>query len=294
MHSPRQKPKPRTLYAYDNEDEIQLAHEIAGTLYRYDRIASECLKSLNDLTEDDVQRFWEQGYLVVEQALDVDEVQQSIDAIMDVLSGKSHGSKIQFVKNRSGLETIEEIELAARKISDYIDHEPRLRAIAYQDKIIGALTKLFGERPKVAQDQAILKPPTGGAEKPWHQDMAYGALAYDKSVIGLWIALDPAELDNGCMHVIPYSHREGGVPHYAVRDWQLCDSSVQVERDVAVPLKPGGMLIFSGLLHHGTPPNFSAKRRRALQIHYAPESAVKLSPQEYKRMFTNEMTGAEC
>ena len=58
--------------------------------------------------------------------------------------------------------------------------------------------------------------------------------------------------------------------------------------------QPGGVLIFHGLLHHGTPPNFSEKRRRSIQIHYAPQSASKLSPREYKRMFTNEMTNAEC
>ncbi|MCZ8517401.1 phytanoyl-CoA dioxygenase family protein [Paenibacillus filicis] len=284
----------KTLYAYENEDEWELAQSVASRLYRYDRLAQASAASLEEITEAHVKQFWEQGYLVVEQALIESEVRSSLEAIMDILSGASTGAKIQFVKPRSELRTMEEIELAARKVSDYIEHEPRLHAIAHHPSIAAALEKLFGEKAKVAQDQAILKPPTGGAEKPWHQDMAYGPLAFDKSVIGFWIALDPAELDNGCMHVIPCSHREGAVPHYAERDWQLCDAAVQVERDVAVPLKPGGLLIFSGLLHHGTPPNFSAKRRRALQIHYAPVSAKKLTPQEYKRMFTNEMTGAEC
>jgi phytanoyl-CoA hydroxylase len=213
---------------------------------------------------------------------------------MDIVHGRSTGSKLQLVKRPEELHTPEERELAARKVHKYIDHEPRLHAIAYHEKIAAIMEKLLGKAPKVVQDQAILKPPTGGAEKPWHQDMAYGNLAYDKPVVGIWIALDPAELDNGCMHVIPGSHRGGGVPHYAVRDWQLCDSGVAVETDVAVPLAPGGALLFSGLLHHGTPPNFSAKRRRALQIHYAAESAQKLSPEEYKRVFTNVMTNAEC
>jgi phytanoyl-CoA hydroxylase len=284
----------RTLYAYGNEEEEHLARTIANSLYRYDMIATERIATIRDLTDDHVRQFWERGYLVVDRVLDAEEIAGSIEALMDIIYDRSTGSKVQFVKPRSELRTDEEKELAARKVYDYIEHEPRLRDMAYHPDIIAAMTKLFGESPKVAQDQAILKPPAGGAEKPWHQDMAYGTLAYDKSVIGIWIALDPAELDNGCMHVIPYSHREGGAPHYAVRDWQLCDSSVQVERDVAVPLQPGGALIFSGLLHHGTPPNFTAKRRRSLQIHYAPESANKLSPQEYKRMFTNEMTGAEC
>lgn len=288
------KQPPRTLYSYGNEDEVNLARSIAKSLYRYDVIATDRISAISDLTGDHVRRFWEQGYLVVDRVLDAEEIALSIEALMDIIYGRSTGSKVQFVKPKSELHTDEEIELAARKVYDYIDHEPRLRSMAHHPGIIAAMSKLFGEAPKVVQDQAILKSPSGGAEKPWHQDMAYGALAYDKSVIGIWLALDPAELDNGCMHVIPYSHREGGVPHYAIRDWQLCDSSVHVDRDVAVPLEPGGALIFSGLLHHGTPPNFSVKRRRALQIHYAPQSANKLSPQEYKRMFTSEMTGAEC
>jgi len=282
------------LHSYDNEEEIRLAKEISQTMYRYDCVAEDRIAWIEDLNEEHVRKFWEQGFLVVDKALEEDEVRRSIDALLDILHGRSKGSKIQFVRPRETLKTDEERELAARKIYDYIHHEPRLNAIAHHERLLRALQKLFKEKPKVIQDQAILKPPTGGAEKPWHQDMAYANLAYDKPVIGLWIALDPAELDNGCMHVIPYSHMEGGIPHYAVRDWQICDRNVEVSKDVAVPLQPGGVLIFSGLLHHGTPPNFSHKRRRSLQIHYAPESAKKMSPEEYKRMFTNVMTNAEC
>lgn len=284
----------KTLYSYRNEEELELAKTIASTLYRYDQVEQDRIPTLQDMTEEHVGQFWSRGYLVVDQALSQEEVDRSKEAIMDILSGHHSDIKIQFVRPRSELKTLEEVELAARKINSFVDHEPRLHDIAYQPAVLETLRKLFGEEAKIAQDQAILKPPSGGAEKPWHQDMAYGPLAYDKAVIGLWFALDPAELDNGCMHVIPYSHREGGAPHFSVRDWQLCDRAILVEHDIAVPLKPGGVLIFHGLLHHGTPPNFSAKRRRSLQVHYAPESAVKLAPKEYKRMFTNEMTNAEC
>jgi len=282
------------LLSYETEEELLLARHIADTLYRFDAIAEDRLPRLESWGDDVVRRFWEQGYLVVEQALSAEEVRQASEAIDDILSGASQGSKIQFVRPRSELRTSDEAIKAARKIYEYADHEPRLGRLVRHGKLLAALERLFGEPARPIQDMALLKPPSGGAEKPWHQDMAYGPLAYDKSVVGVWIALDSAELDNGCMHIIPYSHREGGAPHYAVRDWQLCDAGVRVERDVAVPLAPGGALFFSGLLHHGTPPNFSNRRRRALQFHYAPASARKLSPQEYKRMFTNEMTGADC
>jgi phytanoyl-CoA hydroxylase len=289
------KPSARkAFFSYETQEDYQLAREIASSMYRNDKSAIERISFLQDLTVEHVKQFWEQGFLVVDNVLNEHEIQQSIEALMDILNRRSLGAKIQFVKPEQQLKNEREREMAVRKIHDYIDHEPRLKAVAYHKDILDAMEKLFQEKPKVVQDQALLKPPMGGAEKPWHQDMAYGALSFDKSVIGIWIALDQAELDNGCMHVIPRSHMNGAIPHYAVRDWQICDTSVNVERDVAIPLKPGGMLIFSGLLHHGTPPNFSTKRRRALQIHYAPETAQKLSPQEYKRMFTNEMTGAEC
>ena len=55
---------------------------------------------------------------------------------------------------------------------------------------------------------ALLKPPRG-REKPWHQDHAYFNLPLDTPIVGVWIALDEATPENGCMHVIPGSHREG-------------------------------------------------------------------------------------
>jgi phytanoyl-CoA hydroxylase len=287
-------PVKQLLTSYQNDDEQQLAKTAADTLYRYDRLPSNRITTLCDITDEHVKLFWEQGYLVVDQVLNAEEVRSAIEAVMDAVYGKTEGVKVQFVKPKDQLKTDEERELAVRKIYDYMDHEPRLHAIVDHQETLDFMARLFGEKAVPVQDQALLKPPSGGAEKPWHQDMAYGALAFDRSVVGVWTALDPAELDNGCMHVIPYSHRQGAVPHYAERDWQLCDRIVEVEKDVAVPLEPGGALFFSGLLHHGTPPNFSSKRRRALQIHYAPGSAVKLNPQEYKRMFTNELTNAEC
>jgi phytanoyl-CoA hydroxylase len=282
------------LLSYQKSEEKEMARTIAETLYRYDQIAEDRIERITDLTEDHVRMFWERGYLVVEQAINEDEIRNGIEALMDAVMKRTEGPRVQIVRPETELVTDEDRERAARKVFDFIDHEPRLRAIAMHPDVLAAMEKLLGEKAKVVQDQAILKPPGGGAEKPWHQDMAYGPLAFNRSVIGAWFALDPADLDNGCMHVIPYSHMDGAVPHYAERDWQLCDRTVNVAKDVAVPLKPGGVLLFSGLLHHGTPPNFSEKRRRAVQIHYAPDSAVKLNPQEYKRMFTNEMTGAEC
>lgn len=262
-------------------------------LYREDRVCTD-LPDVRTFSSDQVATYKEQGFLGFVHVLSEQEVKEGIESLMQMIFVDSKGATIQFTKPQDQLKSQEERELAVRKVHDYVRHDEMLRSIANHPHILTVVRELLGDEPVMVQDMALLKPPHGGGEKPWHQDMAYGPLAYDKAVVGVWIALDDAAVDNGCMHVIPRSHMDGGVPHYAQRDWQICDTSVQVERDVAVPLPPGGALFFHGLMHHGTPPNDSTKRRRALQFHFAAKSAVKMTPAEYKRMYTNAMTGAEC
>ncbi|MGG1552698.1 phytanoyl-CoA dioxygenase family protein [Paenibacillus ferrarius] len=274
-------------------DDVLSPEEISLKLYRYDKIADK-VDGYESWGEEELASYMQDGYLAVEGILNEEEIQAAKDALHDLIFVDSRGVQLQFTKPQRELRTDEERELAIRKVSEFVNVEERLRAIAEHPSILAMAKAILGEEPRIAQDMALLKPPHGGGEKPWHQDMAYGNLAYDKPVVGVWIALDEAALDNGCMHVIPGSHADGATPHYAVRDWQLCDAHVQIEKDVAVPLQPGGLLLFHGLLKHGTPFNLSTKKRRALQFHYVGESAVKLTPKEYKRFFTNEMTGAEC
>lgn len=307
------------------------AQEINDSLYPFNRLA-DYTDTLEDIGEAELERYRQAGYLAIRHALGAEEIREAGEAILDIVLLRSRLSResfkqhylnlsasdaepgegfkktnhleapaervktpyVQLTKSDNELATPEERELAARKVADFVGVEPRLHAIAYHPAILAVVERIFGEKPKLVQDMALLKPPFGGGEKPWHQDMAYRGLDFDKPVVGVWIALDEAAVDNGCMHVIPRSHMDGGTPHYAVRDWQICDEKVNVRQDVVVPLPPGGLMFFHGMLHHGTPNNLSDRRRKALQFHYAPESAGQMTPQEYKRMFTNEISGATC
>jgi phytanoyl-CoA hydroxylase len=130
------------------------------------------------------------------------------------------------------------------------------------------------------QAMALLKPPAGGREKPWHQDHAYFDLPLGTPVVGVWIAIDAATLDNGCMHLLDGGHQAGPRPHFAIRDWQLCDADMLGVGSVAVPLAPGGALFFDGLLPHGTPTNHSEHRRRAVQLHFCPAGSRRVSKAE--------------
>jgi phytanoyl-CoA hydroxylase len=127
-----------------------------------------------------------------------------------------------------------------------------------------------------------------------HQDTAYFDWTPLGGIVGAWIALDPATVANGCMQVIPGSHLGGPAPHFHVRDCQLADDRVAVDRAHVVPLEPGGVLFFSGLTHHGTPPNLSGDRRRALQYHYAAADCRNMTIEEHAELFSEGGAYAGC
>jgi ectoine hydroxylase-related dioxygenase (phytanoyl-CoA dioxygenase family) len=257
--------------------------------YRYDRVAA--VEPLPDTIGDSqAASYSRDGFIAFQNVLTADEVAQARAALSDLIHDK--------VPNYKGLEpepeqkaiwpTLSPSERAdkIRKLFRFSEYEPRLKSIGTEHPAIQrVLRRLLGETPHMIQDMALLKPPNGGREKPWHQDMAYFRWGPPEKIIGIWIALDPATAENGCMHVVPGTHREGPVPHHHLRDCQIADERVAVERDVIVPLEPGGVLFFSSLLHHGTPPNHSSNRRWALQYHYRAESAVPINRREHADLY---------
>ena len=185
-------------------------------------------------------------------------------------------------------------ELRVRKLAFFVKVDQRLASAAAHPNIVAILDQLIDPGHRLIQDMALMKPPFKGSEKPWHQDNAYFDWTPLDGVIGVWIALDPATVDNGCMQIVPGSHLDGPAPHYHDRDCQLPDQRVAVQRVNVVPLKPGGVLFFSSLLHHGTPANTSSQRRRALQFHYAAARCRRMTFREHMAYFSEGAYYAGC
>ena len=176
----------------------------------------------------------------------------------------------------------------------FVDVAPHLQALSNQATIHRIVEGLVGETAQLIHDMALVKPAHIGSEKPWHQDLAYFDWHPAGGVIGVWIALDVATVENGCMFVLPGSHAAGPVAHIHNRDCQIPDERVEIENSVAVPLQPGGALFFHSLLHHGTPPNDSPTGRQALQFHYAGVSCARRSLHDHAGDFFEGDLYAGC
>lgn len=248
------------------------------------------------LGDDAVAAYRRDGFVAVRALLGQDQVREALAGLDAVLRDPRDEVILQLEAWADPDEPDIDRRLdAVRRLMRFVDAEPRLAAIAADPVLLGVARQLLGvEQVRLIQDMALLKPPGGGREKPWHQDKAFFNLDLDAPVVGVWIALDEATPANGCMHVIRGSHRGGAVPHFDRRDWQICDTDVQIADDVMVPLAPGGALFFDGYLHHGTPANRTTTRRRALQFHYAPADIAAISTEERLEVFGLEGRGAEC
>jgi ectoine hydroxylase-related dioxygenase (phytanoyl-CoA dioxygenase family) len=272
--------------------------EHAPDLYEYAAIA-ETVNGLDAVTDAHVARYHEQGFLAVENAYTPAEVRTALEALNDLIAGRVPAfQNIQFradVRDRLDTMSFEERLDSVRRMLYFTEHEPRLKAFALKPQLLEVVGRLLGAEARLFQDMALIKPPAG-REKPWHQDHAYFELSPATRVVGVWIALDAAGVDNGCMRVMPGRRRREKFPHFQIRDLQICDrdmAGLQAER-VAVPLQPGGCLLFDSFIPHGTPSNHTVTRRRAVQFHYFTDAAEPITADERVALWGGEAKGLAC
>jgi hypothetical protein len=148
-----------------------------------------------------------------------------------------------------------------------------LADISRHPGIVEVLTQIIGPNVKMMQSMLFINGP-GKPGQAWHQDEGH-IPTRDRSLTGVWIALDDASVDNGCMWVIPGSHRPGvlyPVRHHHDRRFDPTPEAHGFDHeDHAVPVEvpAGGVVFFNGyLLHRSLPNERPGGHRRALVNHY--------------------------
>ena len=137
------------------------------------------------------------------------------------------------------------------------------------DPMRAAVRAIIGPKVEFLSVKPVVKTSRITAASPWHQDWPYWKGAHKVSA---WIALDPAEIDNGCLRVVAGSHARAWDHH---RDHGPEGFGNRVsEEDVAaafgaaalrsVPMAAGDALFFHDRLLHGSHPNVSGRDRWAL------------------------------
>lgn len=157
-----------------------------------------------------------------------------------------------------------------------------MRAALTYPCITALLTDIIGPDVKAVQSMLFFKN-AGKPGQAWHQDEFF-IPTRDRSLVGVWIALDDATIDNGCLWIHPGSHRAGTLWPMRPHDDARFDDSEEAfgfpyerEGGVAVEVAAGGVVLFDGhVLHRSLDNRRQSGMRRSLVNHYM--SARSLLP----------------
>ena len=166
------------------------------------------------LTKSQVDFFNQQGYLLVENLLTNQEVEEYRNVYEDFLSNKIESARYrgdlagQSDDAAAGqkVEKITQIMIPSRLLPSLLNKTLHLKSHAYA-------RQLLGEDLDLDFEMLIDKAPFTNAPTPWHQDCAYWISMPDTRAVSCWVALDEAIKENGCMWYIPKSHLLPIRPH---------------------------------------------------------------------------------
>jgi phytanoyl-CoA hydroxylase len=227
------------------------------------------------LTDEQVQRYRDDGFLILPDALSADEVAEINRDVVDLCRNPALGGT-------TGDESDE--ELLRRYLCIHYPHKLSSTAMAAltHPRIVEALTRVIGPNVKAMQSMLFIKS-EGKPGQAWHQDEHF-IPTRDRSLTAAWIALDDATIENGCLWVLPGSHRRGVL--YPSREqsdprFDCTEEAYAFPEDEAdaipVEVSAGTVLLFDGYLLHRSLKNSGPRGyRRALVNHYM--SAESLLP----------------
>jgi Phytanoyl-CoA dioxygenase (PhyH) len=160
---------------------------------------------------------------------------------------------------------------------------PDLRVAPFQARLLALARTLLGGDVVRYNDHMILKPGGYGAATPWHQDQAYHPPTHRYRNVNVWMPLEDASLQNGCLHFVPGSHRSVVLPHHVVETAQgtaLCALGQEYWNlnSVAVPCPAGSATLHhSYMLHYAGPNPTPVPRRAYIVVFRAPRRASDTS-----------------
>ena len=229
------------------------------------------------LSDSQVQFFIENGYIAVPNLIESDEIEELREDTVRIARGGYPCEAVQPVSENlsddqilANILCIHQPHFISPVMGKYVKH-PELCGVLSQ--ITAAHIPFWDGSVKCMQSMLFVKP-SGFQGQSWHQDEIY-IPTRDRSLIGGWIAMDDATVENGCLWVIPGSHQMGYLysqkPHGNPEEFDSADlESYGFDETLEVPIevKTGTVVFFNGYLLHRSRKNQGQTYRRVLVNHY--------------------------
>ncbi len=234
------------------------------------------------LTDQQIQEFDKNGFLkgkVVLSDYEVEVLREQLELVMD---GKTVNKP---VLNRNLLEkpseygmTISKSERVIQVVNIWMASNEFLEHAA-NPVICEEVSQLCRSNTlRIWHDQIQYKPPVHGGPTRWHQDHPAWPIIQPSDLVSAWVALDDADIENGCMWMVPESHKWGNHKTFISTSDDFVPAHSKPEmlpegaiiKPVPFEIKKGQVGYHHCMTWHGSPRNKSDRKRRAIAVHYMP------------------------
>lgn len=249
-----------------------------------------------ELTQAQIDSYQRDGFIVIEGFLNADELERwrrvTEEAVAARIGRQAPEGQHSLSNQGNPDDYYAQVFTQALQLINVHDEMRELMTDPRIGKMACELAGVDGMR--IWHDQALIKPPFGNPTA-WHLDNPYWSF-YHRASLSIWIALDDATPENGCMYYIPGSHRQAefernvgigtniGDLFRAYPEWRAINP-------VSAAAPAGSAVWHSGLTAHGAGANMTNRPRRAMTCGFMPDGATfngqqNILPRDYFESLT--------
>jgi phytanoyl-CoA hydroxylase len=234
-----------------------------------------------ELSRQQITDYGKNGFLVITDFLDQDELDRWREAVTEALEERD-GRKLPGAATKTGEED------GINKEADYFGKvfdqllnlwqtNEKIKQLMINKDLGKMAAELAGcDGVRIWHDQALIKRPWANPTS-WHLDTPFWSFS-DRRALSIWIALDDATTENGCLYFIPGSCHSTGFENPGIGKnmdavFRFYPEFIQ-SASVAVPMKAGSCSFHNGLTIHGAGANMTSGFRRAMTCAYMPDGVT--------------------
>jgi phytanoyl-CoA hydroxylase len=214
----------------------------------------------------DVEFYKKNGYLLVRgvfNPIEVEEMRGSVERIIKRAAQMKKDDNHQWQGDFLPPEELKKLVL--KGFHDMHYHDSCFMRAVIHPNMVSVLSQIIGPNVQLHHSKMLVKPPEKGAAFPMHQDKPYFPHVND-TMLAATVHLDNADEENGCLRVIPGSHKQGILPH--VGTYYLNHKQYPITEGLPCVAEAGDVLFFNYMTIHGSESNRSARTRRNVLFQY--------------------------
>jgi ectoine hydroxylase-related dioxygenase (phytanoyl-CoA dioxygenase family) len=228
-----------------------------------------------NLTQPHIDSYRDNGFVVVTDFLNADEIADWRDAVDEAVTGRKRERIPGFGQEEENNEGYYN-NVFIQRVNLWQTNE-KMRKLMLDARLGQMAATLAGvDGIRIWHDQALIKQPWANPTG-WHLDNPYWSF-HSPDSITIWVALDDVTLENGCMWFIPGSHKTATYDNVGIGpnmgdlfkvypDWAK-------QKAAPAPMKAGSCSFHNGLIAHGAGPNMTPGWRRAMTCAYMPDGSI--------------------